>query len=48
MSFSIAAMLTDPVVVTQLIKEEEDKVKILVEKYSEKMKKLSVSKMPWS
>ena len=41
-------MLTDPVVVTQLIKEEEDKVKILVEKYSEKMKKLSVSKMPWS
>ncbi|BFZ04329.1 hypothetical protein BsWGS_07367 [Bradybaena similaris] len=34
------ALLTDPVVVTELIKEEEIKVKQLVDKYSEKMKKL--------
>uniref|UniRef100_A0A0B6YSD2 UspA domain-containing protein n=1 Tax=Arion vulgaris TaxID=1028688 RepID=A0A0B6YSD2_9EUPU len=33
-------LLTDPVVVTELIKEEENKVKQLVEKYSEKMRKL--------
>ncbi|XP_070206089.1 universal stress protein in QAH/OAS sulfhydrylase 3'region-like [Littorina saxatilis] len=36
------ALLTDPVVVTELIKEEELKVKHLVEKYSEKMKNLHV------
>ncbi|XP_012945546.1 universal stress protein in QAH/OAS sulfhydrylase 3'region isoform X1 [Aplysia californica] len=34
------ALLTDPVVVTELIKEEEVKVKRLVDRYSEKMKKL--------
>ncbi|KAK0068730.1 universal stress protein YxiE-like isoform X1 [Biomphalaria pfeifferi] len=33
------ALLTDPVVVSDLIKEEEMKVKQLVDKYSEKMKK---------
>ncbi|XP_041377539.1 universal stress protein YxiE-like [Gigantopelta aegis] len=32
------ALLTDPVVVTELIKEEETKVKKLIERYSEKMK----------
>ncbi|XP_046333072.2 universal stress protein in QAH/OAS sulfhydrylase 3'region-like isoform X1 [Haliotis rufescens] len=36
------ALLTDPVVVAELIKEEEVKVKHLVEKYSEKMKKIHV------
>ena len=41
--FLTAALLTDPVVVTELIKEEELKVKHLVEKYSTKMKKLHVS-----
>lgn len=34
------ALLTDPVVVSELIKEEEVKVKRLVDKYSEKLKKL--------
>ncbi|KAH9489605.1 hypothetical protein Btru_037497 [Bulinus truncatus] len=34
------ALLTDPVVVSDLIKEEEVKVKHLVDNYSEKMKKL--------
>ncbi|PVD31277.1 hypothetical protein C0Q70_06689 [Pomacea canaliculata] len=33
-------LLTDPVVVTELIKEEEMKVKSLVDKYSNKMKKI--------
>lgn len=42
--FFTAALLTDPVVVTELIKEEELKVKHLVEKFSEKMKKLHVSR----
>ncbi|XP_046333074.2 universal stress protein in QAH/OAS sulfhydrylase 3'region-like isoform X3 [Haliotis rufescens] len=37
-----APLLTDPVVVAELIKEEEVKVKHLVEKYSEKMKKIHV------
>ncbi|KAK7499046.1 hypothetical protein BaRGS_00009593, partial [Batillaria attramentaria] len=32
------ALLTDPVVVTELIKEEESKIRRLVEKYSSKMK----------
>lgn len=36
-------LLTDPVVVTELIKEEEMKVKSLVDKYSNKMKKIHVS-----
>ncbi|XP_046555543.1 universal stress protein in QAH/OAS sulfhydrylase 3'region-like isoform X2 [Haliotis rubra] len=36
------ALLTDPVVVAELIKEEEVKVKHLVDKYSEKMKKIHV------
>ncbi|XP_046555557.1 universal stress protein in QAH/OAS sulfhydrylase 3'region-like isoform X4 [Haliotis rubra] len=37
-----APLLTDPVVVAELIKEEEVKVKHLVDKYSEKMKKIHV------
>ena len=41
-----AALLTDPVVVTELIKEEELKVKQLIEKYSDKMKMLHVSNIP--
>ncbi|CAG5127597.1 unnamed protein product [Candidula unifasciata] len=36
-------LLTDPIVVTELIREEEVKVKQLVEKYSEKMKKLHLA-----
>ncbi|XP_067679974.1 universal stress protein in QAH/OAS sulfhydrylase 3'region-like isoform X3 [Haliotis asinina] len=37
-----APLLTDPVVVAELIKEEEVKIKHLVDKYSEKMKKIHV------
>ena len=37
-----AAILTDPMVVSQLIKEEDAKVKELVKKYSHKMKELHV------
>ncbi|KAK3085110.1 hypothetical protein FSP39_024521, partial [Pinctada imbricata] len=33
-----AALLTDPGVIAQLIKEEEERTKLLVQKYSTKMK----------
>lgn len=36
------ALLTDPVVVTELIKEEEVKIRRLVDKYSSKMKQLHI------
>ncbi|KAK3760891.1 hypothetical protein RRG08_042108 [Elysia crispata] len=36
------ALLTDPFVVSELIKEEQAKVKILVDKYSKKMKSLQL------
>ncbi|GFR94685.1 universal stress protein MJ0531 [Elysia marginata] len=35
-----AALLNDPLVVSELIKEEEAKVKVLIDKYSRKMKGL--------